>query len=206
MQTRDLESLFNDVYSKIVPRHFGYLHGFLLSSLESHLRRNGTLLVLGPGGNVLPYSCQYTEDGKLGQSNRGRIKRMVGNGRIVLADYVLKFDESGLEKERDVLSKMGFFDEGYFSIGAFNPEGILDPTSVGERTISFPAVANACIGGSILDEYTAIHLSRHAAQIIKVLRVHDCRVPETMFNFFGQINSGVGRGHPDDRHDGHHLL
>jgi hypothetical protein len=56
----------------------GDQHRVLLSSLEAHLsaRDAPVLLVLGCGGEVLPYSFQY-EDGALGESNIARVHAMI---------------------------------------------------------------------------------------------------------------------------------
>lgn len=117
---RDIANTFSDAYSKGAPKLFGNMHRFLLDTLESHFQRSpdGNLLVLGPGRTVLPYSCQYTPDGKLGESNKQRIKSIIGDGRIVLLDYV----SDGLEEALQTLETTGFFDENYFKAGLTSNE------------------------------------------------------------------------------------
>jgi SAM-dependent methyltransferase len=136
---RDIATLYGDAYATTVPRVLGGQHRVLLDSLEASLasKTSPLLLVLGPGGYVLPYSCKYTEDGKLGTTNRDRIKKIIGDGRIVLLDYVVDYDQSGLVKELDVLTKMGFFEPKYFRVGCFIHEGSICPTHTPPGTISF---------------------------------------------------------------------
>lgn len=112
-ETRDIATVFTEGYSHSAPVVLGDQHRFLLDTLEAHLTKltNPTLAVIGPGGKVLPYSCTYTPEGKLGVSNRDRIKRMIGKGRIVLIDYIIS---GGLDNSRDTLRKMGFFDARFF--------------------------------------------------------------------------------------------
>ena len=135
---RDIATVFGDAYSKSAPRVLGDQHEFLLNTLELYLKKrpDGNLLIAGPGGQVLPYSCSYTSSGELGETNRDRIKKIIGNGRIILLDYVLEEAKNGVEKGKKTLTSMGFFDEGYFKMGQFNPEYI-DPNSLEGRTISF---------------------------------------------------------------------
>jgi len=110
---RDIEPLFRDAYARSAPRVLGDQHRFLLKTLEAHLitKENPTLAVFGPGGKVLPYSCTYTENGELGGSNRVQIRQMMGNGLILLLDYVVR---NGLDESKKTLKGLGFFDEGYF--------------------------------------------------------------------------------------------
>ena len=53
-KTRDIATVFGDAYSKSAPKVLGDQHEFLLRTLESHFQKNpnGTLLVVGPGGQV----------------------------------------------------------------------------------------------------------------------------------------------------------
>jgi SAM-dependent methyltransferase len=135
----DIATLYGGAYATTVPKVLGDQHKFLLDSLEAGLagKTNPTLLVLGPGGFVLPYSCKYTPDGKLGTTNRNRIKKILGQGKLVLLDYVLDYDKSGLIKEFDVLVKMGFFDKNYFRLGSFAQHEHLCPIHAKPETISF---------------------------------------------------------------------
>jgi SAM-dependent methyltransferase len=134
-----IATLYGDAYATTVPKVLGDQHKFLLDSIEAGLagKVNPTLLVLGPGGFVLPYSCKYTSDGKLGTTNRDRVKKMLGNGRLVLLDYVVDYDKSGLIKEFDVLTKMGFFEPDYFHLGSFIQHGHLCLLHTKPGTISF---------------------------------------------------------------------
>ncbi|MBI4454156.1 methyltransferase domain-containing protein [Candidatus Woesearchaeota archaeon] len=138
-QNRDIATVFSDAYSRCLPKVLGDQHSFLLDSLESHLSShpNGTLLVLGPSGQVLPYSCQYTHDGKFGSSNRQRIKNMIGNGKIILLDYVAEFAKSGLIRALDTLTQFGFFSDNYFRLDKFALDEDLNPNRLESTTISF---------------------------------------------------------------------
>jgi SAM-dependent methyltransferase len=134
----------DDAYSLSAPEVLGEQHTYLLDTLESRLSgSDGNLLVLGSGGFVLPYSCQY-KDGELGDSNRDRIAGMIGKGRIVLADYVVDESKNGLEKGIKVLNKLGFFDQGYFKQGGITDSGIINPAGLEEKTI-------ACLKNNIRD-------------------------------------------------------
>jgi SAM-dependent methyltransferase len=124
-KTRDIEPLCRDAYARSAPRVLGDQHRFLLSTLEAHLstKENPTLAVFGPGGKVLPYSCTYTENGELGGSNRDQMKRVMGDGLILLLDYVVR---NGLDKSKETLKGLGFFEEGYFKdkYGFFNHDSM----------------------------------------------------------------------------------
>ena len=136
-KTRDMATVFTDVYSCVAPKMLKEQHEFLLNSLENHFKdiSNGSLVVLGPGGLVLPYSMQY--DGQnLGKTNRKKIKKILKKGRAVFVDYVLSAKHGGLEKQLDTLKKMGFFEENYFLKGAFNP-GKISNIGPGPETLSF---------------------------------------------------------------------
>ncbi len=139
MTNRDIATVFGDPYSKSCPKVLGDVHGFLLSTLEAFLIENKepTLLVLGSGGQVLPFSCKYTKDGKLGDSNRDRIKRIIKNGRIISLDYLLEESKYGLERGVKTLEAMGFFDNGYFTNAGFNLEGIVKPEELSKGSICF---------------------------------------------------------------------
>src|SRR3989338_501562 len=143
-QNRDIATVFSDAYSRCLPKVLGDQHSFLLDSLESFLTscqnshsQNTTLLILGPSGQVLPYSCQYTDNGKFGSSNRARIKKMVGNGKIILLDYVAEFAKSGLIRALDTLTHFGFFSDDSFHLGKFVLQEDLNPNSLESATISF---------------------------------------------------------------------
>lgn len=111
---RDIATVFGDVYSESAPGILGEAHQTLIECLRKHMKRDGTLLVAGPGGAVLPYSCTY-QGAALGASRREEIKKLVGNGRIILADYVVEREKGGLEKGLETLESLGFFENGYFS-------------------------------------------------------------------------------------------
>lgn len=129
-QNRDIATVFNDVYSKSCPKILGEQHKFLLESLKKHLKnKNSTLAIFGPGGQVLPYSCKYNKDGSLGETNREYIKEIIGNGNIILIDYLTEFNKGGLEKGKYTLKKMGFFDKDYFKPS--------ESEDLEERTIKF---------------------------------------------------------------------
>ncbi|MEM4246992.1 MAG: class I SAM-dependent methyltransferase [Candidatus Woesearchaeota archaeon] len=138
MENRGIATLFNDDYSKSAPKVLGDQHSYLLDCIEKHLSgiTAPVLLVIGPGGRVLPYSCTYT-NGTLGGTNRDRIKKMIGKGKIILADYILEYDKSGLIKGLDTLTEMGFFEQGYFKTGCFVHTGNLCPIHLWQGTISF---------------------------------------------------------------------
>lgn len=138
MENRDIATLLNDAYSKSAPKILGDQHSYLLDRIEKHLAgiTAPALLVLGAGGSVLPYSCAYT-NGKLGGTNRGRIKKMIGKGKIILTDYTVEYNKSGLIKGLDTLTKMGFFEPNYFKVGCFVHNGNLCPIHLWEGTISF---------------------------------------------------------------------
>lgn len=138
-KTSDIATVFGDAYSMSAPKVLGDQHNYLLNTLEKDLasRTHPVLLVLGPGGQVLPYSCQYTKDGQLGHSNRDRIKKMLKNGKIIFLDYIANESKGGLEKGLKTLQAMGFFDKEYFSVGCFNPDGILVPKRQSDGSISF---------------------------------------------------------------------
>jgi len=142
-QNRDIATLFGDAYSKSAPRVLGDQHGFLLDTLETKLagKNDPVVLVLGPGGQVLPYSCQYT-DGKLGDSNRDRMKRIVRDGKLILLDYVIDFDQNGLVKGLYTLTKTGFFDKAadssvIFNVGKFATGETINPADLKPATVSF---------------------------------------------------------------------
>lgn len=142
-QNRDIATLFGDAYSKSAPRVLGDQHGFLLNTLETKLadKNDPVVLVLGPGGQVLPYSCQYT-DGKLGDSNRDRMKKIIRDGKLILLDYVLDFDQNGLVKGLYTLTKTGFFDKAadgsvIFNVGKFATGETINPADLKPATVSF---------------------------------------------------------------------
>jgi len=136
---RDIATVFGDAYSKSCPKVLGDQHNFLLDALESHALHlpAPALLVLGCGGQALPYSCQYTPEGRLGESNRERIRNLVKDGKIILLDYIDGFYENGLIKTLNTLAEMGFFDKGYFEPGRFVVNKRLNPADLEKRTISF---------------------------------------------------------------------
>jgi SAM-dependent methyltransferase len=123
---RDISPIFNRPYSESAPIILGDQHEFLLQTLEKYLETEQapSLLVLGSGGQVLPYSRLYTEDGQLGESNRDRIKSIIGDGSIILLDYLLKEEVAGLEMGRQALEGLGFFSPEFFRLGQFNPQSI----------------------------------------------------------------------------------
>ncbi len=137
-KTRDIATVFGDAYSRSAPKLLGDQHEFLLKVLESHFQKNlnGTLLVVGPGGQVLPYTCSYTKSGELGVTNRDRVGNMIGEGHIILLDYVTEEAKGGLKKGYKTLTSMKFFEEGYFKTGQFNPAN-MNPKSLEKRTVSF---------------------------------------------------------------------
>ena len=165
-KTRDIATVAGSVYQQIVPRHFGEVHKYLLGSIESHLAKNpdGVLVVLGPGGDVLPYSRVY-EEGKLGGSNRGRMLKMIGNGKVIFVDYVVDYGKSGLLKGKETLQNFGFFDEGFFKC-VFDPEEPSDPSDLEARSISFlrnNLRDNLRIAGRTVDAVDATQSIHHAA-------------------------------------------
>lgn len=106
---KDIAAL-TEAYALTAPKLLNDQHDYLLRTLERLPQlRHGTLVVLGCGGSVLPYSCQYSE-GNLGDSNRKRIKSIIGNGNIVFMDYI----ENELHKSISTLSQLGFFEDNYF--------------------------------------------------------------------------------------------
>jgi len=131
---KDIATVFGDAYARSAPKVLGDQHACLLDSLEKHFSQNpdGTLLVLGCGGYVLPYSCKYTEDGRLGGTNRERVKKMIGNGKIVLLDYSL----GSLLKADDTLERMGFFENGFFQASKFIYFKRMNPADFEKSTIS----------------------------------------------------------------------
>lgn len=125
---RDIQNFDPKAYALAVPGLLADQHRVLLSSLEAHLsgQTAPTLLVLGCGGEVLPYSFQY-EDGALGESNIRRVHAMIREGSLMLAD-VTDSDESGLRRSHEVLAHCGFFHPGRFCFrraggDTFVPEG-----------------------------------------------------------------------------------
>lgn len=136
-QTRDLATVFNDAYSLSAPILLAEQHEFLLKSLEKHFAgiSSGTLAVIGPGGQALPYSKAY-ENGVLGGSNRDRIKKILKNGRAIFVDYVQSEDKGGLDKEIQTFKSQGFFEKGYFNLGAKYPPEIMG-SGPGPKTFSF---------------------------------------------------------------------
>ncbi len=168
---RDIATVFPDEYSRSAPFVLGDQHKFLLETLEKHLagRQSPALLVLGSGGQVLPYSCSYTPDGKLGGTNRDRIKKMLGNGKMVLLDYVSEYDRSGLIKGLDTLTQMGFIEPKYFHVGSFVNEGYICPLHTKPGTISFirnDLRENLKISGESVDAVDA-NLSIHHASVTR---------------------------------------
>ncbi len=111
---RDIQNFAPNAYAQSVPGILADQHRVLLSSLESYLSGKDapTLLVLGCGGDVLPYSFQY-QDGALGPSNIERVYSMIGNGAIILLD-VSESEECGLRRSQATLTQCGFFNPGRF--------------------------------------------------------------------------------------------
>ncbi len=111
---RDIQNFAPNAYAQSVPEILGDQHGVLLSSLENFLsgKEAPRLLVLGCGGEVLPYSFQY-QDGALGKSNAGRIYAMMREGTLILLD-VTDSEQSGLRRSQATLTHCGFFDPGRF--------------------------------------------------------------------------------------------
>lgn len=122
LSKQDIATKYSDAYFRAAPFILKDIHEFLLKTLESHFSQNpnGNLLIAGPGGGVHPYSCSF--NGRQAVSGRDKIKQMLGNGNIVLLDYVLDENDNGLMRSRKTLLDFGFFTEGYFKEGHFNPE------------------------------------------------------------------------------------
>ncbi|MFH1053125.1 MAG: class I SAM-dependent methyltransferase [Candidatus Woesearchaeota archaeon] len=137
-ETRDVATVFNDAYSRTAPVILGDQHRFLLATLDTFLaqREDPVLVVLGSGGQVLPYSCSYTNEGNLGYSNRDRMIGMIRRGKIVLVDYVLEKARFGLDKGCETLSNLGFFSDNYFFEGEFI-DTLVDPNTLGKSTVNF---------------------------------------------------------------------
>ncbi|MFH1770866.1 MAG: hypothetical protein ABH828_04900 [archaeon] len=116
---RDAANAFSDAYTKAAPAYMMNLHNTLfdiadrvLSSIEGDKR----FLIIGPGPQMLPFS-----------RDRKRVKNMMGDGLIILQDYV--FDTKRVAESVSGLTKLGFFDKGYFKIGEctdteINPENL----------------------------------------------------------------------------------
>ncbi len=111
---RDIQNFAPGVYAQTVPGMLGDQHRVLLRSLERFLSRrpSPTLLVLGCGGEVLPYSLKY-RDGALTSSNVARVQAMIRKGRIILLDLT-DSSESGLRRSEEVLTRCGFFNRKRF--------------------------------------------------------------------------------------------
>jgi SAM-dependent methyltransferase len=111
---RDIQNFAPNAYAQSVPGMLDDQHRVLLSSLESCLsgREAPALLVLGCGGEVLPYSFQYL-DGALGESNVERIHALIRDGRIFMLDLT-DSEESGLRRSQSTLTHCGFFNPGPF--------------------------------------------------------------------------------------------
>jgi SAM-dependent methyltransferase len=125
---RDIQNFAPRAYAQSVPEMLGDQHRVLLSSLETYLSGEDapTLLVLGCGGEVLPYSFQY-QDGALGESNIERVYAMIRDGSLILVD-VTDSEESGLRRSQETLTHCGFFNQERFSCSraggdTFVPEG-----------------------------------------------------------------------------------
>ncbi|MBW3002292.1 class I SAM-dependent methyltransferase [Candidatus Woesearchaeota archaeon] len=130
--TKQIVEAFPDAYTKSAPAVLNDLHQYLLDSIENHLvvtrRTYGgderSLLVIGPGPQVLPFS-----------SDRDRLKGMMGlEGKIVLMDCV--FDAEKIGQSIQGLAKAGFFDSGYFRIGTITDREI-NPETLDKETISY---------------------------------------------------------------------
>ncbi len=131
---KDIQVAFGGPYARSAPKLLGDQHAFLLDSLESYLSQDPVLLVAGSGGQVHPYSREY-KVGKLGESNRKRIKNMIGDGKLILLDYVVDREKNGLEMGADTLDVMRFFGPGFFRRGEITDS--LDPESLEARTVAF---------------------------------------------------------------------
>ena len=114
MTQRDIQNFAPGVYAQAAPLLLADQHAFLLHTLEGFLahRVAPTLLVLGSGAEVLPYSHDYV-NGRLEGTRRERIKHMLGDGRLVLID-VTDDAVSGLTRGAETLARCGFFEPGYF--------------------------------------------------------------------------------------------
>lgn len=114
--TSDVANRSPEVYARSAPRILDDIHGTLRERAEKFLagRPAPVLAVVGPGGDVLPYSRVYS-DGKLGGTNREWMKKILGSrGTFLLVDYVSDC-KRGLGRARETLSQNGFFEQGYFT-------------------------------------------------------------------------------------------
>jgi len=140
-QNQKLTDLLDpDTWARSVPAILKEQHSFLLESLEKHLKhedKSPTLLVLGPGGSVLPYSTRY-EGYRLTTSNRDRIKGMIRDGKVILSECMAENSRQGwdLKNESRTLEAMGFFDPGYFNRGCLTSES-LDPNDLDKAVIAY---------------------------------------------------------------------
>jgi SAM-dependent methyltransferase len=139
---RDVQNFAPRIYAESAPRVLGDQHRLLLSALEAHLstKEAPTLLVLGCGGEVLPYSFQY-RDGLLNGSNVVRVHAMMKNGRMILVD-VSDSEERGLVRSQRTLAHCGFFDGGRFRAcragrDTFVPEGPVHADAHEPRSVVF---------------------------------------------------------------------
>ncbi len=139
---RDVQNFAPRAYAQSVPVVAGDQHRVLLSSLESHLSGKDapTLVVLGCGGEVLPYSFRY-QDGMLGGSNIDRVRGMIRHGNLILVD-VSDNAESGLRRSQETLTHCGFFREDRFRCcraggNSFVPDGKVQGDACGPSTVMF---------------------------------------------------------------------
>lgn len=107
----DIVQKHGDVYAETAPAVLGEQHPFLIESLENHnkIKKNKSILVIGPSKWVLPYS--YDPE---------RVGKIIGDGKLVLMDYTdemvegamdflekIEFDKkSGLELNRSKLKQL----------------------------------------------------------------------------------------------------
>lgn len=139
---RDIQNFAPKFYAQSVPEMLGDQHRVLLSSLETYLSGKDapTLLVLGCGGEVLPYSFQY-QDGSLSESNIDRVQAMIRDGHLILVE-VTDSEESGLRRTQATLTHCGFFHRERFCFyraggNTFVPEGKVHPDACPPSSVIF---------------------------------------------------------------------
>ncbi len=139
---RDIQNFAPQTYAQTAPEMLSDQHRVLLCSLESFLlaRPSPTLLVLGCGGEVLPYSSQY-RDGALNGSNAERVQAMIRDGKMILLD-VTDSAESGLRRSLEVLTHCGFFNRKRFRFclaggNSFAPKGQVQSAAFQPSSVIF---------------------------------------------------------------------
>ena len=124
-ERKDVASKHREVYIKTAPLLVGLMHDFLFKEIYSFLiskdKDEKTLLQIGPGSAMLPFS-KYPE----------KVSKMLGEkGKIVLLDYSDKNIEAAIRYllEKDFLKKSG--------LKLNSVELVTNPKSLEARTITF---------------------------------------------------------------------